>query len=160
MTFRRMKDGIRTALAVLCFVAAGSAWAQDAENLGTAVVPTEVIYPGDVINASQLQELQVTNPNLTGDYAKKIKQVAGLVSKRTLLPGRTVSISALREPFAVTRGQNARLIMNMGVMTISAAGTPLEDGAVGDVIRARNLDSGIIVSGTVMQNGTIQVAVK
>jgi flagella basal body P-ring formation protein FlgA len=129
-------------------------------DMGKAVVPTEAIYPGDVISSGQLQEVAVTNPNLTGDYAKSIQDVVGRVSKRTLLAGRTISISALRQPFAVTRGSNARLVMSMGDMTITAAGTPLDDGSVGDMIRARNMDSGIIVNGTVLENGTIRVVAK
>ncbi|AVA20324.1 MULTISPECIES: flagellar basal body P-ring formation chaperone FlgA [unclassified Rhizobium] len=144
------------------FVSAAPAGATgtDGTSLGTAVVPTETIYPGDIISSGQLEEVDVTNPNLTGDYAKRIRDVTGLVSKRTLLPGRTISISALRQPFAVTRGSNIRLVMSMGSMTITAAGTPLDDGAVGDSVRARNLDSGIIVNGTVLENGTIRVVAK
>jgi flagellar basal body P-ring formation protein FlgA len=131
-----------------------------ADGLGYAVVPTEVIYPGDVISSGQLELVEVTNPNLAGDYARAIKDVTGFVSKRTLLAGRTISVSSLREPFAVTRGANVRLVMNVGPMTITAAGTPLDDGAVGDMVRARNMDSGIIVSGTVLENGTIRVVAK
>jgi flagella basal body P-ring formation protein FlgA len=166
MTFCRAKRIAMTALAIAGFCAgllpASYAGAQDmgTASMGTAVVPTEVIYPGDVISSAQLEELDVTNPNLTGDYAKKINEVVGFVSKRTLLPGRTISMSALRQPFAVTRGANARLVMSVGAMTITAAGTPLDDGSVGDVVRARNMDSGIIVTGTVLQDGTIRVVAK
>jgi len=159
MTFRRAK-ALGTAFLTVAGVLAAivPAWAD--EGLGKAVVPTEVIYPGDVIGSRQLEEVDVTNPNLAGDYARSIREVSGLVSKRTLLPGRTVPISALRQPFAVTRGSNARLVMTIGEMTITAAGTPLDDGAIGEVVRARNLDSGIIVSGTVLENGTIRVVSK
>jgi flagella basal body P-ring formation protein FlgA len=164
MTFRRAKDLARALLATAGLLAGvAAAHADDivkAGDLGKAVVPTEVIYPGDVISSRQLEEVDVTNPNLSGDYAKAVRDVTGFVSKRTLLPGRTIPMSALRQPFAVTRGSNARLIMSIGAMTITAAGTPLDDGAIGDVVRARNLDSGIIVSGTVLENGTIRVAAK
>ncbi|MBX4910171.1 MULTISPECIES: flagellar basal body P-ring formation chaperone FlgA [Rhizobium] len=129
-------------------------------GMGYAVVPTTIIYPGDTLSGSQLQEVEVTNPNLAGDYAKSISQVEGLVSKRTLLPGRTISVSALREPYTVTRGSSIRLVFSLGAMTISAAGTPLEDGATGQVVRARNMDSGVIVSGTVLADGTIHVRAK
>ncbi|MBB3442970.1 flagellar basal body P-ring formation chaperone FlgA [Rhizobium sp. BK379] len=129
-------------------------------GMGYAVVPTTIIYPGDTISNSQLQEVEVTNPNLAGDYAKSISQVEGYVSKRTLLPGRTISISALREPYTVTRGSNIRLVFQLGQMTISAAGSPLEDGATGQMIRARNMDSGVIVSGTVLADGTVHVRAK
>lgn len=129
-------------------------------GMGYAVVPTTIIYPGDTISSAQLQEVEVTNPNLSGDYAKSVSQVEGLVSKRTLLPGRTISVSALREPYTVTRGSNIRLVFQLGQMTISAAGSPLEDGATGQMIRARNMDSGVIVSGTVLADGTVHVRAK
>ncbi|MBA8835930.1 flagella basal body P-ring formation protein FlgA [Rhizobium leguminosarum] len=129
-------------------------------GMGYAVVPTTIIYPGDTLSASQLQEVEVTNPNLAGDYAKSVSQVEGMVSKRTLLPGRTISVSALREAYTVTRGSSIRLVFSLGAMTISAAGTPLEDGATGQVVRARNMDSGVIVSGTVLADGTVHVRAK
>ncbi len=116
--------------------------------------------PAKPISGAQLQEVEVTNPNLTGDYAKSIRQVEGMISKRTLLPGRTISVSALREPFTVTRGSSIRLVFTLGAMTISAAGSPLEDGMTGQLIRVRNMDSGVIVSGTVLADGTIHVAAK
>jgi flagella basal body P-ring formation protein FlgA len=163
MTFRQAKSVAVAWLAVAGLasglLAAPFAAAEDL-GMGKAVIPTEAIYPGDIISGAQLEEVEVTNPNLTGDYAKSIQEVVGRVSKRTLLAGRTIAISALRQPFAVTRGSNARLVMSMGDMTITAAGTPLDDGSVGDNIRARNLDSGIIVNGTVLENGTIRVVAK
>ncbi len=66
----------------------------------------------------------------------------------------------MREPFAVKRGSSLRLTFTLGTMTISAAGSPLTDASVGDVIKVRNLDSGAIVSGTVMADGTVQVMAK
>ncbi|MET0747452.1 MAG: flagellar basal body P-ring formation chaperone FlgA [Rhizobium sp.] len=165
MTFRQAKSVAVAWLAVASLacglLSAPCAMADDvAVNMGKAVIPTEAIYPGDVISSGQLEEVQVTNPNLTGDYAKSIQDVVGRVSKRTLLAGRTIAISALRQPFAVTRGSNVRLVMSMGDMMITAAGTPLDDGSIGDIIRARNMDSGIIVNGTVLENGTIRVVAK
>lgn len=161
MMFRQARSVVATWLAAMGLVSGLlSATPTTAEDMGKAVVPTEVIYPGDVISSAQLEEVDVTNPNLTGDYARSISDVVGRVSKRTLLVGRTVPISALRQPYAVTRGSNIRLVMSMGSMVITAAGTPLDDGAVGDNIRARNMDSGVIVSGTVLENGTIRVVAK
>lgn len=143
--------------AVMALLAPACLWAQD---LGTAVVPVSIIYPGEEIGAGRVQMVEVTNPNLSGDYARTARDVVGLVSRSTLLPGRTIPLSSLREPFAMTRGSTVRLTFNIGNLTISAAGSPLVDAAVGDVIRARNLDSGVIVSGTVMSDGTIHVVAK
>ncbi len=48
-----------------------------------------------------------------------------------------------------------RIVFTNGPLTITAGGAPLQNAAVGDLIRVRNTDSGIIVSGTVMEDGTI-----
>ncbi|MGX5667897.1 flagellar basal body P-ring formation chaperone FlgA [Rhizobium daejeonense] len=125
-----------------------------------AVVPTATIFPGEIIGAGRVTEVEVTNPNLAGGYATDVSDVIGKVSKRTLVPGRTIPVSSLREPFAVQRGSTMRMTVNTGGMTISAAGTPLQDAMVGDVVRMRNLDTGVIVSGTVMADGTVEVMQK
>lgn len=158
MMFRR-ENAIKAAvfgLAAALGAVAGPAFAE----MGFAVVPTSIIYPGEEIAAARVQEVEVTNPNLAGGYARSVAEVQGMVSKRTLLPGRTIQLSSLREPYAVTRGSNVRLTFQLGTLVISAAGSPLADAAVGDVIRVRNLDSGVIVNGTVMQDGTIHVVAK
>ncbi|WP_454848190.1 flagellar basal body P-ring formation chaperone FlgA [Rhizobium binxianense] len=160
MMFRRAGTVSRWVVSVSIAIAGMVLPAVAEAGMGYAVVPTTIIYPGDPISGAQLQEVEVTNPNLAGDYAKSIDQVQGMVSKRTLLPGRTISLSGLREPYTVTRGSTVRLILTIGQMTISAAGTPLEDGATGQVVKARNADSGVIVSGTVLADGTIHVRAK
>jgi len=160
MKFRRNNAiGARLALRLLAALLAATG-SPVLAGMGTAVVPTQTIYPGEEITEGRVEEVQITNPNLTGDYARKTKEVVGMVAKRTLLPGRTVPVSALREAFAVTRGKAVRLTFTIGTMTISASGSPLENAAVGDVIRVRNIDSGVTVSGTVMADGTIQVMAK
>ncbi|HEX2146971.1 MAG TPA: flagellar basal body P-ring formation chaperone FlgA [Pseudorhizobium sp.] len=131
--------------------------ASAAADMGTAVVPKQIIYPGEEISAGVVKEVEVTNPKLAGEYARTVGEVTGMVSNRTLLPGRTILLSALRAPYAVKRGSAVRLSFSIGNMNISAGGTPLQDAAVGDVIRVRNTDSGIIVNGTVMADGTVQV---
>ena len=125
-----------------------------------AVVPTQTVYPGETLTASQLEEVAVTNPNIAGGYAQSIAEVEGMISKRTLLPGRTIPVASLRPPYAINRGANIRLTFTLGSMTISASGTPLTDASVGDVIKVRNLDSGVIVTGTVLADGTVQVMAK
>ena len=126
----------------------------------TAVVPKRIIYPGEEIDASQLEEVEVTNPNIVKGFAETVADVSGMVSKRTLLPGRVILVSALREPFAVSRGTTVQLVFDGGAIVLRAAGTPLQDAAVGELIKVRNKDSGVIVSGTVMADGTVHVVAK
>ena len=160
MMFRRTQWIWARSLLLLASVASLAAVGAARANAGTAVVPTQIIYPGQEIASAVLQEVEVTNPNIAGGYASSVGEVEGMVSTRTLLPGRTIQVSALRAPFAVKRGAAVRLTFAIGGMLISASGTPLDNAAVGDVIRVRNLDSGVTVSGTVMGDGTVQVMAK
>jgi flagella basal body P-ring formation protein FlgA len=52
------------------------------------------------------------------------------------------------------------LVYDNGGLRITAAGTPLADAITGDLIKARNTDTGVILSGTVMADGSILVAQK
>ncbi|MFD2344273.1 flagellar basal body P-ring formation chaperone FlgA [Sinorhizobium terangae] len=126
----------------------------------TAVIPKQTIYPGETLDESLVEVVDVTNPNLADGYVRSIEEIEGKVTKRTLLPGRVILASALREQYAVERGSTVRLVFNDGGLTITAAGSPLQDAAVGELIRARNIDTGVIISGTVMADGTIHVVAK
>jgi flagella basal body P-ring formation protein FlgA len=125
-----------------------------------AMVPTTVIYPGQIIAAGQVKRVEVTNPNLSGDYATDFSQVEGMITKNTLVPDRAIYVSSLREPFAVTHGQQVKLIYSNGSLQITALGTPLQDGSVGELIRVRNNDSGLTINATVLSPGIVQVVSK
>lgn len=153
----RLKSHMGRLAVAMCLSVAAPALAQQPRM---AVVPTQTIYPGEEISRARLEMVEVTNPNLVKGYVSSIDEIDGLVTKRTLLAGRVIMSSALREKFAVTRGSSVRLVFSKGPMTITAAGSPLQDAAIGDLIRVRNTDTGVIVSGTVMADGTIHVVAK
>ena len=149
----------RAALAALV-LAPFAAPAVHAETLGYAVVPTQIIYPGEEIDAKRLQTVEVTNKNLAKGYAQDIGEVQGLITTRTLLPGRTIMVGSLRQPYAVKRGDKILLVYDNGGLRITAAGTPLGDGTTGELIQVRNSDTGVIISGTVMPDRSVLVVQK
>ena len=82
------------------------------------------------------------------------------MTTRTLLPGRTIMVSALRQPNTLKRGDKILLVYDGGGLRITAAGTPLADGATGDLIQVRNTDTGVILSGTIMPDKSVLVVQK
>jgi len=145
-------------VALASALALGNAWGAQSVATPMAVVPTAVIYPGDLVNPDELTEVKVTNPNVRDDYVHRISDLDGMVATRTLLPGRVIPASSVRIPYAVERGKPVELIYSDGQLTITAAGMPLQNAAVGDLIRVRNTDTGVTVSGTVAADHTVQVA--
>jgi flagella basal body P-ring formation protein FlgA len=155
-----VSKGLTRAAFVALIAAMLGATAVRAENLGYAVVPTQIIYPGEQIDAKRLKTVEVTNRNLAQGYASEVNEVEGLVTTRTLLPGRTIMVASLKQPSAMKRGDKILLVYDNGSLRITAAGTPLADGAVGELIQVRNTDTGVILSGTIMPDRSVLVVQK
>lgn len=166
MTFRQriivlaarvaLVTGAALAPVVAPVLAPSVAWA----GAGVAIVPERTVYPGEKLTREMLRAVEVINPNLAPGYASSIAQIAGLVTTRTLLPGRTIPVRALREAWAVERGSAVKLVFAHAGLVITAQGTPLNNAAIGELVRVRNIETGVIVSGTVMNDGTIRVMKK
>ena len=143
---------------VLCAMTFGSI--AQAERIAF-VVPSQIIYPGQTIGNAGLQEKFFTiRASAAGNYILHTDQLVGKVARRTLLPGQPILVTSVNEPDLIQRGVPVALIYNAGSLVISAKGISMEPGHAGDFIKVRNVDSGIIVSGTVLADGTVQVGMQ
>ncbi|RUW89789.1 flagellar basal body P-ring formation chaperone FlgA [Mesorhizobium sp. M7A.F.Ca.US.010.02.1.1] len=161
----------RTAL-VLALVTGGlPAFAQESANqsatqiasnqaVGEVVlIPSRVIYPGETINLAALKQVTlIVGKHKPEAVATRVEELDGKVAKRTLLPGRYIPSTAIREAWLVEQGASVQIFFIAGGLTISATAVTLQPGAAGDLVKVRNIDSGKILSGTVMADGTIQVS--
>ncbi|MER9135848.1 flagellar basal body P-ring formation chaperone FlgA [Mesorhizobium sp. M0830] len=165
----------RTAL-VLALVAGGMpAFAQESTNqsadqsatqiasnqpVGDVVlIPNRVIYPGQTIELAALKQVTlIAGKHKPDGVVTRAEELDGKVAKRTLLPGRYIPSTAIREAWLVEQGASVQVFFIAGGLTISATAVTLQPGAAGDLVKVRNVDSGKILSGTVMTDGTIQVS--
>lgn len=142
------------ALMALALVAGGApAYAQE-----VVLIPNRVIYPGETVEMTSLKEVTL-KPGKIIPPAVSIRaaDIEGKVAKRTLLPGRYIPTSSLREAWLVEQGAAVQVTYVSGVLTISASAVTLQSGAAGDLVRVRNIDSGKVLSGVVMADGSIRV---
>ncbi len=125
----------------------------------TVLVPTRVIYPGETISSDSVEEVPLRrtlkNP---AAVAMHWQQVGGKVAKRTLLPGRLILVSSVREMHLVEPGKQVQVRYIHGGLEIGIAGISLQAGAAGDQVQIRNSDSGAVFTGTVMTDGTVRVS--
>jgi flagella basal body P-ring formation protein FlgA len=123
-----------------------------------AVIANRIIYPGEMINADTLAEVALRNSKrTTAPIVQALEQAEGKVAKRTILPGKLIPLNALREAYVIEAGEPVTVNLVHGGLTISATAIPLQPGALGDMVRLRNADSGKIFTGIVMADGTIRV---
>ena len=162
----------RTVLALVLAAVCLPALAQESANqtqsagqvaasqaVGDAVlIPNRVIYPGETIELPALKQVTlIPGKHKPDGMATRSEDLQGKVAKRTLLPGRYIPATAIRDAWLVEQGASVQVYFTAGALTISAAGVTLQPGAPGDLIKVRNIDSGKIISGIVMADGTIKV---
>jgi flagellar basal body P-ring formation protein FlgA len=125
------------------------------------VVPSATVYPGQVVsNVALVEKKFYISAPAAQQYVLSVDQADGKVARKTLIAGKPILVAALSEPSLVKRGVPVTMVYDSGVMTITAVGIPLESGAAGDFIKVRNSDSGVIVPGTVLADGRIQVGMR
>lgn len=151
---------LRIALAAAALLAAAIAPAPPAAAASELVfpVPVAVVYPGDVIEEGMVVE-RAFHPSYLGRLAMVPESdgLIGKVARRTLLPGRPVPMVAVSEPDLVKRGVPVEVVFQDRGLTIRAQAMSLEAGSEGELIRVRNLDSGLIVTGRVDASGVVRV---
>ncbi len=135
------------------------AFASDAIAAGHQLpVPKATIYPGETIGGDMVVERLFSS-----NFAAKIAvyetrgALIGKVARRTLLPGQPVPVNAVRDPYVITQGQPVMVILEVGGLTITGYAVPLQSGSPGDVISARNSESGVVIKGAVQADGTLRV---
>lgn len=165
----------RTALVLALVAGAMPAFAQESANQSAdqsatqiassqpagevVLIPNRVIYPGETIELAALKQVTLMAGKQKPDaVATRAEELNGKIAKRTLLPGRYIPTTAIREAWLVEQGAAVQVFFIAGGLTISATAVTLQPGAAGDLVKVRNIDSGKILSGTVMADGSIRVS--
>jgi flagella basal body P-ring formation protein FlgA len=154
---RRRRKGLFTTVpvAAIFVVALAATSAPAADKM--LPVPTVTIRPGQPIRDDAITE-RAFAPNYLAN-ARLIEskaQLTGQIARRTLLPGQPIAVNAVDPPGTVTRGVPVRLVVEDGGLVIIAYATPLQNASVGALVRVRNLDTGVIVTGVVQPDGTVR----
>ena len=120
-------------------------------------VPKVTIYPGDVI-ASELLTVKVFRAGKEQlPLIRRPETAIGKVARRTLVAGKPIPVSYIREAQLVKQGKPVRIVFAEGPMVISGVAIPLQSGTAGSIISLRNIDSGTVIKGTVGEDGTVRI---
>ena len=144
---------MKEALLALALLAAAPALAQET---GTPT-PKAVIYPGDIIRDDMLVDQTDAVRDAGGPYIENRNLIVGKAARLTLLPGHAIPYAGVSNRKLVAIGREVTLVYSESGLTIVTTGSALQDGSVGDLVRVRNSDSGVTVSGAVQADGTVKV---
>ena len=151
MSSTRTRSLVIAAIAASCAIPAAGQ-----ETL--APTPRAVIYPGDVIRDDMLADVAEAARDGSGPFVVQRSLIIGKVARLTLLPGHAIPLSGVSNRKVVANGAEVSLIYSEGGLLIMATGAALQDGSIGDIVKVRNSDSGVTVSGAVQPDGSVRVS--
>jgi flagella basal body P-ring formation protein FlgA len=94
----------------------------------------------------------------SGPFVEQRSLIVGKVARLTLLPGHAIPFYGVSNRKLVANGSEVKLIYSEGGLVIMTTGAALQDGSIGDIVRVRNSDSGVTVSGAVQPDGSVRVS--
>ncbi len=121
--------------------------------LAGTVTPVRAIRSQTVIAA---EDVEIVEEEVTGGLAE-LADVIGKEARVTLYPGRPILVGQVGAPAVVERNALVRMIFRDGPLSITAEGRVLDRGGAGERVRVMNLASRQIVTGSVQDNGDIEV---
>lgn len=150
--------GRSAATLLIGFVWLASCAADSALARQPVPVPRVVIYPGDAIAESHLEDRDVgASGQIAATHHTARGTLVGRIARRTLLPGQPIPLGAVKEADLVRAGKPVTIVFTTGALTITGRGVAMQAGASGDLVSVQNLDSGTVVRGLVGADGTVRV---
>jgi len=121
-----------------------------------ALVLTRSLRRGDVIRESDVMVRQI-RVNRPGVFASRVSDVAGRSITRNLSQGEPLPLNFVINTPIIERGGSVTILVRSGGFVVRARGEALENGALGDAIRVRNVSSRTVVTAVVVTDDTVEV---
>lgn len=119
-------------------------------------VTTRMIPVGDRISSSDFT-IQKINVTFAKDGAPLPPDLIGKLAGRTLNVGQPIFFGDLKKEPAALRGQMVKIIIGSESMEVTASGIAEENGNLGDRIKVKSSDTQKILSGLLVEKGTVRI---
>lgn len=127
------------------------------DHLSQVPVLTRPIGRDEVIAAGDIEYLRLKDSRLGSSTIVDADDLVGLSARHALRAGVPVRAAQVRQPVVVAKGSQVILVLDRPGLALSARGRALEDGGRGEVVRVSNLQSNIVIEGTVAGPGQVRV---
>jgi len=127
------------------------------ERMAQVPVLIARVMRGSLISKSNIQWIPVPETRLTRTTITDLEHLTGMSAKRSLQPGRPVTLGDVRRPLLVNKGETVTLLLTTPSMQLSTKGRALQAGSNGDTIRISNLQSNTIIDAVITGPGRARV---
>ncbi|WKE66527.1 flagellar basal body P-ring formation chaperone FlgA [Gallaecimonas kandeliae] len=111
---------------------------------------------GAVLGMGDLRRRPLPIETLHGGFVTDQSQLLEHRARRNLKAGQVLSPLLLAEPLWVKKGEGVLIRVQAQGVAASMAGTALEDGGKGELVKVRNNSSGKVLSALVVEKGVVE----
>ena len=90
-------------------------------------------------------------------YVTNSDELVGMLTKKNLVAGTLVKSGDLAHPPVIKQNDPVNIVYNSERISLKTSGTALGNGAVGDMIKVKNEDTGMVLLGQIISKNTVQV---
>lgn len=119
-------------------------------------VPVRRIEPGEIVGAADLEVALLPFSAVTPAIQPDPLLIEGSEARRPLMAGRPVPAGSLTAPRAVRKGTAVLITLEEGGLALSAPGKSMADGAMGEIVRIINVNSGKVIQAEVIGEGRVR----
>lgn len=124
---------------------------------GYTLVTRRALNRGERLTAADVQSLEKDLSNLHYGYFTSAEEVLGQQTTRTLPAGQVLTPHLLKAPLLIRRGDRVTLMAEVAGIEVSMLGEAMNDGAQGQRLRVRALNSKRVVEGQVVSANVVKV---
>jgi|GEM_PF-3092403 len=126
-------------------------------NIVEVPVAARDIRRGTTLGPDDVSWVEMSEQDIIGDVVREEKNLIGLIANAGVRAGQPFRSVGVVRPVVAAKSKAVTLIYNTPVMSLTAKGKMLEDGAVGQTIRVLNTKSSHIVFAEVLDSNTVRV---
>lgn len=124
------------------------------------LIASDRIGRHQIINSENCISKRMEITSLTARPLTSENSLADLWSKRDIRKGQILSSGSVEKIPTILTGQGISILYKSNVIEISAKGLAMESGYIGERIRIKNEQSKKILTGTIIDGGTVEIAVR
>jgi flagella basal body P-ring formation protein FlgA len=110
-----------------------------------------------IITEADITTLTIAEDKINNRVLTEKDKLIGMETKRSLAAQRPLNDTDVTAPKIIKKGELIAMKVSTAYMQLNAQGRALQDGAMGDSIRALNLTSKKTIEGVVTSAGTVEV---
>ncbi|OYQ34205.1 flagella basal body P-ring formation protein FlgA [Niveispirillum lacus] len=104
---------------------------------------------GEVVGEADITWIKLPRDRLQAGAVVEASEMIGKSLRRAIAPNQAVNARDVRDPVVVGKGQAVTILLQTEVMTLTASGKALTDGAQGELVRIVNTSSNRVIEAVV-----------